>query len=269
MTDAVTLVPSQEDTASTPAPVSTAAPATEQTTQQPSADWIATLDEDTRKTVEARGIKAPADAVKQLRDQMAEVTRLQQEAVKPPKDDAPKEEWDKFYARIGRPEKADGYQFKLPEGLPKDVPYDEQFASEFKGWAHATGLNPKQAQALHDNYVSTIAKQAQAQAEQQAQMVSTATAELEKAWGPSGSPEHAKQLGIVQRVIAGEGPEFTKALTSGPVMDAQGRVTNPAIVRLIAKLGGASLNDSVISGDSAPAGAKSLTAIMYPDMKGA
>jgi hypothetical protein len=236
--------------------------------QPPAPDWLSTLDEDTRKTVEARGIKAPADAVKQLRDQMAEVTRLQQEAIKPPKDDAPAEEWDKFYARLGRPEKPDGYQLKLPEGMPKDLPYDEQFAGNFKTWGHEVGLTPKQAQALHDKYLTHFSMQMQAEAEAHGQTVAQSAKALEQAWGAKDGDAFKEKLALVNRVVQARGPDFAKALSSGPVMDAQGRVTNPAMVLLLADFGAATaVNDRVITGNPNGSGqGKSMAQTFYPNM---
>lgn len=71
-------------------------------------------------------------------------------SVRVPKDDAPQEEWDKFYAKLGRPESADGYQFPLPE-----VPHGEwnkDAVSSFKKAAHGLGLTPRQAQGLMTMY---------------------------------------------------------------------------------------------------------------------
>lgn len=268
MTDAVTLVPGDPATTSTDAPVSPAPVANAQP-EAPVADtaWLSALDEETRKAVEAHGIKTPADAVAQFRAQRAEYSKLKNDALVAPKDDAPKEDWDKFYSRLGRPEKADGYQLKLPEGLPKELPYDEGFANEFKGWAHASGLNPAQAQSLHDGYVAFAAKQVQAQAAHYDQLADASSKDLEKAWGAPDSPDFQRNLGVVQRVIASKGDELKAALSSGPIMDAQGRVSNSAIVRLIAELAADKFtNDTVISGSPAPSKAKDLAAIMFPNM---
>lgn len=271
MTDAVMLGTAQADAPGQPAPVDTSTPAVQADAPVPATSpdgWLSDLDEDTRKFVIARGAKSPADAAKQLREQIGEVTRLQQEAIRPPKDDAPQEEWDKFHARLGRPEKADGYQFKLPESLPKDLPYDEGFAAEFKNWAHGAGLAPRQAQALHDGYVAFSVKQAQAQAAHYDQLADASSKDLAKAWGEASSPEFQKNIGVVQRVIADKGDEFKAALTSGPIMDAQGRVSNSAIVRLIAELAADRYtNDRVISGSPAPGREIPLEDRLYPSMK--
>lgn len=267
MTEATTLVPVEAATTSNDAQVQPAVVADQAAQQPQTPEWLAALDEDTRKTAEARGIKAPADAIKQLRDQMAEVTRLHQEALRVPKDDAPKEEWDKFYAKLGRPENPDGYQLKLPEGMPETLPYDEAFAGEFRAWAHETGLPPRAAQALHDKWISKQIETVKAQAQQHEQAVGQATEALEKAWGKSGTEDFTRNMAFAQRVMQAKGPEFVKALSSGPVIDAQGRVVNPAIAQLLAEHGALTQrNDTVIAGSPASGQRKSLSEVFYPEM---
>jgi len=67
-----------------------------------------------------------------------------------PKDDSPDEVWSKFWNLIGRPVDAGGYDFKLPEDLPKELEADETQMTSFKEAAHKMGLTDKQAQAVID-----------------------------------------------------------------------------------------------------------------------
>lgn len=61
-----------------------------------------------------------------------------------PGKDASEEEMAAFYAKIGRPESADKYEYKLPEG----VQMDDNLAKSFKEVAYRAGLTARQAQAL-------------------------------------------------------------------------------------------------------------------------
>lgn len=61
-----------------------------------------------------------------------------------PGKEATDEDWEAFYTKAGRPESADKYDFKLPEG----VTMDEKLAKGFKEIAHKNGLSTKQVQAL-------------------------------------------------------------------------------------------------------------------------
>lgn len=61
-----------------------------------------------------------------------------------PKADAPEADWEAFYTKIGRPEAADKYEFKLPDG----VKMDDNLAKGFKETAFKAGLTPRQVQSL-------------------------------------------------------------------------------------------------------------------------
>ena len=62
-----------------------------------------------------------------------------------PNTDSTPEEWNAFYAKLGRPEQADGYKFEV-EGL------DEQVGEWYKGVAHEAGLSQDQANSLLGKY---------------------------------------------------------------------------------------------------------------------
>lgn len=70
-----------------------------------------------------------------------------------PADDAPKEEWEAFYAKMGRPEKPDAYEFD-PFEPPQDLPEAEQFKRTpeeealLKDIFHKAGLTKSQAKAV-------------------------------------------------------------------------------------------------------------------------
>ncbi len=90
-----------------------------------------------------------------------------------PAADAPPEEWDKFYATLGRPEAPDKYGLPKIEGLPEGfdiAPYE----GRFKELAHKVGLTPKQAEKAWQEYmgaeIGAYGEQTKAQAERQAQM---------------------------------------------------------------------------------------------------
>lgn len=71
-------------------------------------------------------------------------------SVRVPKEDAPQEEWDKFYSKLGRPESADGYQFPLPDVAAGE--WNKAAVDSFKKAAHGLGLTPRQAQGLMAMY---------------------------------------------------------------------------------------------------------------------
>lgn len=76
-----------------------------------------------------------------------------------PSQDASEEEWNKFYAAAGRPEKPDAYQFSDVEGLPEGfdpAPYKQKAATIL----HQAGLNQKQADAVWKMFISEELKAA-------------------------------------------------------------------------------------------------------------
>jgi len=73
------------------------------------------------------------------------------ERVKIPTEDDT-DNWMKFYNKIGRPEEASGYDFKIPEDAPENYE-NEKFqvaASEFRKTVHDLGLTRTQAEKLWD-----------------------------------------------------------------------------------------------------------------------
>lgn len=70
-----------------------------------------------------------------------------------PADDAPAEEWEKFYDSMGRPEDPKGYEFEVPEGVDRD----EEFEGEVKQIFHKHGLTPKQALGVQKEFDALLA----------------------------------------------------------------------------------------------------------------
>lgn len=97
-----------------------------------------------------------------------------------PGENAKPEEWDAFYAKLGRPEKPEAYQLVKPEGFDG---YSDNMASWFKGAAHKAGLNGKQAAAMHDAWVEMVKGQAQSSATEAANQEKALAEEMAKSWG--------------------------------------------------------------------------------------
>lgn len=176
--------------------------------QQPAGfDWKGALGDkygDHEKLLAGKGWKSPAEALTSYAglEAMIGANRL---AV--PGKDAKPEDWDAFFAKAGRPEKADGYQFTKPEGFEG---YDDAFAGTFREVAHKAGLLPQQAAALHDWWVEqskgTIAKAQETLAASEAAL----NTEISKTWGDKS----AERLELAKREAAARGvkPETVAAL---------------------------------------------------------
>lgn len=75
--------------------------------------------------------------------------------IEAPKEDWPKEKWDSFYERIGRPKTPDDY--KVPDF--GDLPVDDKVLSDFKKLAHDTGMTSKQVESVLSLYGNMVKEQ--------------------------------------------------------------------------------------------------------------
>jgi hypothetical protein len=167
-----------------------------------------------------------------------------------PGKDAKPEEWDKFYARLGRPNKPEEFQLEALEGF--EAP--ETYLSRLKAIFHAAGLSPGQANAIHkaiaqDAMVTmTEASKAQevaaAQAvEAQAQKREQAEKSLRNAWGFDYDlrMEQARRF-----VLANAGDQGFNYL------EKIGVASDPIILQLFANAGAATGNHKFVSGNGGP-----------------
>jgi len=103
------------------------------------------LSEEQTGYVQNKGWENPAGMLTSYQQLEAHVGVPADQLLKLPSQDADPKEWDRVWARLGRPENADGYgDFTLPEG----VPADDGRTKAFKEFAHSIGLNTKQAGEL-------------------------------------------------------------------------------------------------------------------------
>lgn len=175
-----------------PAPAD-AAPAPAAPSPAPAAafDWAGTLgkDYDTLKPV------IEGDKLTDPKALLTAYTGLKQSssgALTVPGADAKPEEWSAFYAKIGKPENADGYQFTKPEGMEG---YSDQMAGWFRGASHQANLTSQQAAVMHDAYVEMFKTQAQTNATEAANQEKALSDDIAKNWGSTKD----KNLALAKR----------------------------------------------------------------------
>ncbi len=220
--------------------------------------WAAALDEDTRTTAEAKGwSKLPEkDALAQAVKSYAELQKKAGSALNFPKDDATPEEKEAFMAelhkRLGRPETAEGIEFKMPEKLPDGVVYDKAFADEAKAVLHKAGIYGPAAQQVHDFWIEMQGKQAAAHAEWATAQQAEATAQLVKAWGQEGSETHKANLAHANRAIR----EFDLLgeMKAIGIVGPNGEARAPKLVAALSRLAEQALGEG-----SAPDGRNAVT----------
>lgn len=157
------------------------------------------VDPGIREWVGKAGIKDVASLAVKARDAESLIGR----SIQLPGADAKPEDWDKVYARLGRPDKADAYEFKLPDGIPENFNYDAERAKAFKSVAHKAGLTPKQAAIIHDEETRANAAAFAKLQETVASSATAATQALEKAWGgPKDSEPYKQGMAMAGRALA-------------------------------------------------------------------
>lgn len=233
--------------------------ASEQDTQKPdsgnqqeaAASPFADLDEDTREWLTKREIKDLKGAAKLAHEQ----SKLLGNAIRVPGKDATAEEVEAYLNKLGRPETTDGYEFRPPEGLPEDLPYDGERAKSFAGLAHKVGLTKQQAAAVHDwaveNAVNDFKALGSKSAEQNAEVAKAETEKLEKLWGPLDSKAMRTNLAFADKALREVGGEEALAeFQRVGLIGSDGAVIQSApIAVMLSKLGAALYKeDDVVRG---------------------
>ncbi|WP_448953066.1 hypothetical protein [Labrys neptuniae] len=223
---------------------------------------------ESRQWVESKGYKALDPLVESARHAdkvQSEFNDFKAKALAPPANDAPKEQWDAFYAKMGRPEKAEAYEFSMPQNLPEGFAYDGESAKAYQGWAHEAGLSPRQAQALHDRFVQHQAGQQTAYAQSIVQKGEAAQGELTKVWGDKASDGFKANVQFADRFIANNGGDALMGeLKANGLLSPDGYVLSPVLAQAMAKAGKALYAEDQFATGGAAAQPKSAAETLYP-----
>ncbi|TPJ76882.1 hypothetical protein FJ422_29685 [Mesorhizobium sp. B2-6-3] len=218
--------------------------------------WFDGLSEGNRKLADTKGWTKPEGGIEKVLSSYAELERLQGESLRVPAADAPPEEWKKFHERLPeamRPvASADKIEFKRPEGLPADLPYDDGLANTSKAWMVEAGLNVKQSQVLHDKFAGHMAEMAKAQQVAVAQSVEATHDELVKDWGPVTSDSFKEKLEVANRAMKGLG--LVDAYKAKGILLADGSLTDPQIAKAFQAIGEAMFKEDTINADGTQTG---------------
>ncbi len=147
-----------------------------------------------------------------------------------PADNASESEWESYYADIGRPAEAGGYELAPPAEFPKEL-YSEELEQNYRTLAHQVGLTPKQAKVIYDGYLK-------ANQEMIAGMVAAETAakakvnqELKQEWGDQYD-EKLANANLVIQAVGGKDTIVAKSLADkDPIWN------HPALARFLAAIG--------------------------------
>lgn len=212
--------------------------------------WFSGLSEGNRKLVETKGWTSP-DSIEKVLTSYSEMERLQGETLRVPAEDATPEDWDKFYSKlpenmrpVSDPEKL---EFKRPEGLPEDLPYNDELANASKAWMAEAKLSPAQSQAMHDKFAGYMADMASAQQQEIARSVETTHDDLVKDWGPQTSEGFKEKLELANRAMKKLG--LVDAYKAKGILLPDGSLTEPTIAKAFAEVGAAMFKEDTIGDD--------------------
>jgi hypothetical protein len=154
----------------------------------------------------------------------AEALETKTKAIVKPGDDAPQEEWDRFYASVGRPTDPSGYEID-----------GEGVVEEFRKTAHQLGLTKSQAEKLYSWY-----SDAQKQAEEGVAKSYTATQEsLKQDWGD----KYTENMRNIERFAKRYGNDALAKELSNPVLG-----NNPALIKAFARAGAELAPETLVTG---------------------
>lgn len=164
-----------------------------------------------------------------------------------------KDGWSALYAKLGRPETADGYELPIPEGD------DGSFAKTSSQWMYEEGLSKQQAQALAGKWNEFHAAQVAANQEAIQRQVETDMAAVKQQWGANFEANSALVRSAVNTFAP---PEFVEMLTKS------GLINNPVITNMFLKIGNAIGEDKTIESQkgSPQGGERTLAQRLWPDM---
>jgi hypothetical protein len=203
------------------------------------------LNDGNREVVQQKGWKDVNDVVASY---SALEKKVGEKTLAPPSDEADKAEWDTFYQKVGRPNTAEDYSFSMPEGVPENMPYDQNFALDFRNMAHEAGLSQKQATQLHDAYVRRMGGDFSKVIETGNERVTAAHEALVKEWGETETDGYRQNHEFARRAMSQLG--LKDALADAGVIQAHtGMVTDARVASALARVGKAMFaEDTLYSG---------------------
>lgn len=159
-----------------------------------------------------------------------------------PKSDAPQEQWDQFFNRLGRPEAPDGYELQVPKDYPLEA--DEKLVADFRERAHAAGLSASQTQALFEWFLNRQSGDLQTFESNIKAMREKSTETLRREYGDAFD----SKLEAGRRIMQHFGDDELSELLKTPEIG-----NHPALVRFAIRLSEELSEDTLAPGIRGPA----------------
>lgn len=205
-------------------------------------EFLKGVSDDTLKVIRDAGYDKATDLPDFVGKVFTDYSALKDKAgkvVSLPGPDVDDDGWKAFQDAM-RPKDASAIKFKLPDNLPKDFPYDSDFATGFQKFAHEQGIHPRHAAAMHDWYVQQTAGKFTESVEGLDKETSTAHTELVKKWGEPGSASYKEEITHLQQAVKALGGDpLMKELVRLGAVTPTGDVRSPILAQALATVGGA------------------------------
>jgi hypothetical protein len=156
----------------------------------PADKWYSALDADTQGYITSRGladkdpVQAFLDTAKAHKEAQAYIGVPKEQLLKLPKSDAPPEEWDSVYERLGYSKNADDYKLEgLKHADGSDV--DDAMKDFIRAQASELKLSPSAAQKLAENTIKQLDTTKAASTAEETAAATKALEQLKQSWGPN------------------------------------------------------------------------------------
>jgi hypothetical protein len=230
--------------------------------------WTAQLSSDLRENETFTGYKTISDLAKDHLIVKGKATELEGKLATDyiPKlaENATPEQKEAFYKALGRPENADGYEFKLPDGLE----INQELTDWWKTYAFEKGLPKEIGESVYKDFSSLIGQMDKARSDLEIKVHEDAKAELQRAWG-TDAPKNAEIIKTVYQHF--KSPAFDQFLElKVEVGDKRIRVgDHPATLEWSLEVGKAMQPDTIPPNGPQNNQPPKAVGIVYPDMGGA
>ena len=207
---------------------------TEQKTSTEIPDWVRTLPSDLQDNQSLRQYKDLPSYIKSALE--AEKLIGRKGIIKPP-ENATEAELEKYYDELGRPEKAESYNFEKPEDWPKDLPFDDTLIPKAQEMFHKRGISLEQAQGLWQDYHELMKESLSSEFSLSESQVEDGIKKLKSEFG--GEEKYNAQIELAKQAVNEFGGSDLIDF-----LDKSGLGNHPVFIRTFAKMGGTLSEDS-------------------------
>ena len=184
-----------------------------------SASWRNSLPDDLKNEKTFERFKTVDDLARSYKSLQVEFYNSgKADAVIPPKPDAPKDAWDKFYNKLGRPESLDKYDIKLGDDLAKKVTLEDHEIATIKQNAFDAGLTPKQAQKQLEMYAAGKVNAIEKVVLEDTSKFNQAEAALKARWGDKYEEQKNLTKTMLTRFLPADLKEKVADISNNPVI---------------------------------------------------